>query len=542
MPEPGVYPRGAPRPTTSKAEQRLHRELSQRLPAGWYAWHSLRIRAGAVLEGEGDFVIAIPARGILVLEVKGGAIEVRDGHWHQNARPMGRAPRDQAHSYRGKLRQRLEEQYRGRCPWIAIASAFPQTPFSKAPTEGAVDGAVLGQQDLPYLQEALVALADRLFADTPAPRDHRWIDVLHALWCETWTPTLALGDRSRLREQELIALDAQQLELLDSLEQNRRLLITGGPGTGKTLVARDLYRRLERAGHHPLYLCSTLALAAGLRADGVEHAWTVRHFSARLLEQAGIAVQDGAPPPQWSADTWDLAPLRAAADALPELNLPYDALILDEGQDIPLGDWDLLELLATDNIFWAFADPGQGFWDNRGVPEGLFLFNFQLRARYRCPEPLAAFADAYRADRSKGPSAAIAELRIVRVPSATALPTKVANEIQRALGEGMKPTDIAVITLGGQGRTSLGVADRIGLHPVVRADSPTASDHIISDTFLRFKGLERAWIIVTELSAAKDHRYDVRMHIALTRATVGCVVVATAEQLDKDPLLQTPGI
>jgi len=538
MPEPGVYPRGAPRPTSSKAEQALHRELTKRLPKGWYAWHSLRVRAGAKFEGEGDFVIGVPGRGLLVLEVKGGAIEVRSGRWFQNGREMTEAPRDQAHRYRGKLRRKIEEGNRGSCPWVGIATAFPQTPFSNEPTEGAVAGAVLGQQDLAYLDEALVALADRLFKDTHPPRDNRWIDVVHALWCETWTPRLALGDRSRMREQELIALDAMQLKVLYSLEQNPRLLITGGPGTGKTLVARELYRRLEQAGRHPLYLCSTLALAAGLRAWGIKHAWTVRDFAARLLEQAGISVQGGAPREQWSADTWDMAPLKAAADALPELELPYDALLLDEGQDIPVDDWDLLELLAGGGVFWAFADQGQGFWTNRGVSDGLFPFTFQLRERYRCPEPLAKFADCYRPGEHELPEGPIDELRVVRVPSASALPSKVATEIQKALGGGVKHEEIAVLTLGGQSRTSLGLADRIGSHRVVRADSAEASTSIISDTFLRFKGLERPFIIVAELSAAKDHRYDVRMHIALTRATVSCVVLATGEHIDKDDRLK----
>lgn len=41
---------------------------------------------------------------------------------------------------------------------------------------------------------------------------------------------------------------------------------------------------------------------------------------------------------------------------------------------------------------------------------------------------------------------------------------------------------------------------------------------------------------MTELSAGES-RYDVRMHIALTRATVECVVVATAEELGADPRL-----
>lgn len=35
MAEPGVYPRGAPRPTRSRAEQALHAALSKQLPCGW---------------------------------------------------------------------------------------------------------------------------------------------------------------------------------------------------------------------------------------------------------------------------------------------------------------------------------------------------------------------------------------------------------------------------------------------------------------------------------------------------------------------------
>ena len=72
----------------------------------------------------------------------------------------------------------------------------------------------------------------------------------------------------------------------------------------------------------------------------------------------------------------------------------------------------------------------------------------------------------------------------------------------------------------------------------MRADASDADDHVIADTFLRFKGLERPWIIVTELGLAQSReRYDVRMHIALTRATLGCVVVATADEIAADARL-----
>ena len=73
--------------------------------------------------------------------------------------------------------------------------------------------------------------------------------------------------------------------------------------------------------------------------------------------------------------------------------------------------------------------------------------------------------------------------------------------------------------------------------PVARADAADADPHMVADTFVRFNGLERPWVIVAELSAgdmgARDRDY-VRLDIALTRATLGCAVVATAEEIAAD--------
>ena len=75
----GLWPREQSRPTDSQAEQRVYDALSRTLPKGWTAWHSLRVRTEQGVEGEGDFVLAIPGRGFLVIEVKGGSLEMRDG-------------------------------------------------------------------------------------------------------------------------------------------------------------------------------------------------------------------------------------------------------------------------------------------------------------------------------------------------------------------------------------------------------------------------------------------------------------------------------
>jgi hypothetical protein len=499
----------------------------------------MRIRTAASLEGEGDFVLAIPDRGVLVIEVKGGSIEKRDGGWLQNGRPMERAPREQAHEYAKKLIHKLGESCDGHAPWVAVATAFPDTPFSVEPTQGDVQGAVLGQQDLPYLREALLGLAERLFVRAYAPRGTKWIDALHALWCETWTPKLTLGTRARLRAEELVPLDQDQLEKLDLIDHNPRFLVTGGPGTGKTLLAREMVRRLATQSKRAVLLCSTSALATGLRAEGLADAWTVRELAAEMLNRAKVTVQNGAPAAQWTTETWELVPLQAAMDAVPAAGATFDAVVVDEAQDFTANDWELVKAVAADRPLWAFGDEGQGFWDNRKIPDGLFPASLSLRQRYRCPEPLALFADQYRPrghGAAEAPPGPFDELRIVLAPTDAAIADRVAKEIQKALGMGVDRADLAVLSLAGQTRTQVGKATKIGIHDVVRADDEHADEQIVADTFLRFKGLERPWIIITELSLASN-RYDVRMHVALTRATLGCVVVGTREEIERDPRL-----
>ncbi len=59
---------------------------------------------------------------------------------------------------------------------------------------------------------------------------------------------------------------------------------------------------------------------------------------------------------------------------------------------------------------------------------------------------------------------------------------------------------------------------------------------IVCDTFLRYKGLERPAIIVTDLQHEVE-KYNVRMNIAISRAYGVLRVVGARREMEKDKFL-----
>jgi hypothetical protein len=481
-------------------------------------------------------VVAVPERGLLVLEVKGGRIEQRDGRWLQNGKPMEPAPRDQAERFVRRLVDRLREQG---CapPAFGVATFFPDTAFERQPEQDDMRGRVLGAQDLAWLGDALAAVVER--ALPPArPAVGKWIEALHVVWGETWVPRLSLGARSRMRSEQRVALDGKQLDVLDLAATNERVLIEGGAGTGKTLLAMESARRLAAAGRRPLLLCFTAPLGGflerQLEGTGV-HAMHVRKLAMNLITEAGLDAGDLRKPEAWESLSARAGELVSGAEKR------WDAVVVDEAQDFSLSDWALVNEIAGAGRLWAFSDPQQAFWEDRDVERSLFQTTLRLGQGYRTPPRLSRVANAYAAGTPDAGAvdAAIAaeQLAIVGAPSESAIAAKVATEIDKLLSDGLAPSDIAVISL--RGRSTAGSVihlERLGRHALVPADDPAAPEIVVGDTFLRFKGLERAAVIVTDLPLVQDKK-NVRMHIALTRALVCARIVAPAETLRSDSML-----
>jgi hypothetical protein len=526
---PGVWPREEPRPAKSQGERAVWKALAKGLPPGWHAWHSLRIRDRNGFLGEGDFVLAHPTRGLLAVEVKGGQVEQRDGRWFQSGKALDESPRDQGETFLKKLLRRLSETGCQPPAW-GVAVCFPDVEFERQPTEDDLAGIVLGRAQLPYLKEALPAVVERAL---PAARDPvgAWVDQLHKLWGETWVPSLSLGARTREVAERRLALDPVQLGILEGLLENDRVIVQGGAGSGKTLLAAEAARRLAATGKRVLVLCFTQPLrkwlGARLQADGVE-AHTVSGFAKAVVDATGGPA---APVDMTDSEYWKDTMLRAAE----QCEQRWDSVVVDEAQDLQDEAWLLVQELAEGRRLWAFHDPGQSFWADRRPPAHLFATTFKLPRGQRCPDGVEAlaqrFAGAFADEKVLVGAKAAGTIGYVAAPSATSVADKVGEEIDRLLSSGLAPGDIGVVSLRGRtGQDAIFARDRIGRHAFVGADHPEMEERIVADSFLRWKGLERPAVVVTDLPEGELSQLGIRMYVALTRALVCARLVGTRAQ------------
>ena len=77
---------------------------------------------------------------------------------------------------------------------------------------------------------------------------------------------------------------------------------------------------------------------------------------------------------------------------------------------------------------------------------------------------------------------------------------------------------------------------KIGSRKIVPATDPNADSEIICDTFLRFKGLQRPAVIVTDLRLVSS-LYEKRMHMAVSRTQSLLRVVGRDSEIKSDPTL-----
>lgn len=250
----------------------------------WVVLHSLGLAsAGNRPYGEVDFVVLVPGKGIVCLEVKGGNVRAEGGVWTTTNRTTGarvnlnRSPymqaRDGMFAVLTGLRNLLAEDDPARDCFISFAVVFPDVPAPPSgleadPWETIDQGALRRESISALLNRNLNRTAEKTGRSLGgAAANTSAMERIRAALRPDFDLVVARSAQVHDAEEQLVGLSPAQYAVLDFLEVNERAVVHGPAGTGKTLLALEQASRDARSGRKVLLLCYNRPLGDWLQTE-----------------------------------------------------------------------------------------------------------------------------------------------------------------------------------------------------------------------------------------------------------------------------------
>jgi UvrD-like helicase C-terminal domain/Nuclease-related domain/AAA domain len=546
-------------PGTSPGEVFIFDKLA-RCPASWTILHSLHLPEHVrQVEGEADFVVLIPGRGVLCLEVKGHLqAEYRDGSWYLGARagPDYRGPFRQAEEATRSIKRKVTSAFTG-----ARAVLFwPAVIFTHCvPAIAGVTGEwhawqLLTRDDLEQapLEKLLLDVMDRARAFVAGVESARWFDPasnrptvadcveIRRLLRPDVHFAPALTEIRRDRVEEIRRFTDEQLEAIEGLDGvNARALVEGPAGTGKTVLAREEARRAAAAGQRVLLTCYNYQLGQMLKAaaHGLGLQVTVGTFHSVLRDisgDLGPASHPEVPEQQyWSRDLPHLA-LAALLDSRP----PFDFLIVDEAQDLA----EEAYLDAMDGLLAGGVSHGQWRMFADFERQSIYISTPEEALQRICAR--AANVARFRLRRNCRNTPRVAEY-IVRLGG---LDPAYSRILRPDWGAGGTPRTLFYRSQDNQAKLLLmtlddltgakcfvdedivilsplkdscaaAAGDRLGRHGLAPLSSKGCSGFVRFGTIASFKGLEAPAVILTDIDQVGTAHAQRLFYVGVSRAT-----------------------
>lgn len=538
----------------SNAERKMYDVLQELNLKNACVLHSLGLpRHRSKIYGEIDFVV-VCERGVACLEIKGGRVECRDGQWTfidrygtERVKPEG--PFAQVTGNMFSLRDILKKRFEGNPHMknILMASGvvFPDITFHSDSQE------IIPEIIYDRTTEDISGYMNQVF-DYWQQRQHREpsklspsdirevVQFLRADFC--FIPSL--NDRLEQVEQKLVRLTKEQAQLMQALGMNDHLIVEGGAGTGKTLLAAEFARRQLEQGARVLYLTYNKNLAHHvMRSLPETDQLKVVNIHALFGEYVSVDVEELQKDPQkYFAQIlperfYDYISEKQSTDP-DAADMQYDLLIMDEGQDIlkPLYLYSLDCLLkgGLDHGKWAvFYDEKQNIY-NPEYQDGMDILRSYSHTKFRlfvnCRNTVQIGTYSAKASgvtfaefmRENGE-----EVGKISYEDEKDFGGKI-KEIMKTLREGkVSPGDITFLSPKKYQNSKLATL-KLAVNELRDDFKPDPSVPVFA-TIQGFKGLDAKVVILCDVEALRRETFSQYIYLAGTRARTLLYIVGTKD-------------
>ena len=194
--------------------------------------------------GESDFVILVPSRGLINIEVKGGKISREDGIWYTNNR-FGK------HKIKDPFKQATNSLFKIggylKTKDILIPQdylvIFPDCEFDTTGIEISDQNLVSGEIN-PKLLNTLNNIIENHLIEANGrfhPKESDLNQIIKVLR-PNFTSNLSSKNLLNQSRKQIDKFTNEQIKILESYKSNR-LIVTGGQGTGKTIIAEEIAKK-----------------------------------------------------------------------------------------------------------------------------------------------------------------------------------------------------------------------------------------------------------------------------------------------------------
>lgn len=535
-----MYPRTlAEGEQITKSEVKVYNAVRDGLPVEWEAFHSVgwvaRDHAEGSDDGEIDMVLVHPEHAVLCVEVKGYGVECIGGNWSRlkdGQRTPMEDPFKQAVDHKYDLLRKIKKADPKLAKGLAVDHllSFPMITIHQlvlapdAPRE-----IILDRNDLKEPPAAI----ERVLAYHEGSRDKHsgpgdaGADVIRELLSPDVCIEVPMAEAFLDEEEAMVRLTHEQAALLARQGRERRMVVTGCAGSGKTMLAVEQAKRRAAKDDDVLFVSFNRALRDHLRKTEKNSDIHFQNFHALCMQfakQAEVELSEHevgeAPASFWEEELPD-----ALVEAMSELGPQYDAIFVDEAQDLH-NDW-LTALTYTlrdpdRDQLWLFMDDNQKVYEQQlDVPDEFHPYDLT----WNCRNTQAIHREVMK--KYKGevvPEAIGPEGRTPELIHSDDQAAAVAAVLERLCGEEeVPPQDVVVLSSHGFEKSEV-AQSKPGRFTFVK-DPVAVGPYIRCSSIRGFKGLESPVVVLCELDDLDDATVDQQLYVAISRARNHCVVV-----------------